>query len=560
MLIRGIFIIKKINLEAVFLLIVFSVMLWAGCAVLFDHKLSHDFPFAYLASDTFQHQVRAESIKLMGNYRYEAPYIVAGYTDNPGFYQPLVYHTGVLFSYLSGLETYDSAYLIVFLFGCFAALTMYLIIRQSNKHIAVLSVPLSVLLFSQALYIGFTWGHWPSVTAQFFLIAFFWGISKIDLKSSFILFAIFLSGIIMTHTSEAVFAAIFLFIYFIYRFIKKDYSLLLKNAVIGSIISFIACFYYLVIFKFTWAKMQPYSFNVQPTWGSPMFGLLSFKFLLIFLIAGFILSFIYLKKKQRLVFFIGFVMLLMGYGNYFGFGLRAFQARFFWPIYLSVFFGVGIYFILKNFIKKQKSAYFAAALLFLLMLNLSVSGKIIPVTSRFTSQGLMTGQHWQMFKWFQDNVEEGKVLFFYGDFYSQNAILRNTHLPPYMASTKDMVSALQNKTIKRSYKISLLGDHHGVFYAYRKSFFDYGYHAEEEESKDPTYYYSKARDICDFDYYVFDKVSQQSALAQYNILIANELIKNEWIQQAFNNEYVVVLKNNKPGEDCINDKIIDNFI
>lgn len=547
---------KKINLEAIFLLIVFSVMLWAGCAVLLDHKISHDFPFAYLASDTFQHQIRTESIKLMGNYKYEAPYIVAGYKDNIGFYPPLIYHMGILFSNVVGLETYDGVYLLMFILGSISAFLMYLIIRQINKNIAILSLPLSILIFSGPLYIAFTWGYWPSVIAQFFLIAFFWSLSRIDLKKSFILFAIFLSGIIMTHTSEAIFAAIFLSFYFIYKFIKKDYLPLLKNAIIGSIISFIACFYYLIIFKFTWAKMQPYSFNVQPAWGSPMFGLLSFKFLLIFLIAGFILSFIYLKKKLHLAFFIGFIMLLIGYGNYFGFGPRAFQARFFWPIYFSVFFGLGIYFILKNFVKKQKSIYFAIALLFLLIMNISTFTKITPVTSRFTSQGLMTNQHWEMFEWFQDNVEDGKVLFFYGDFYGQNAILRNTHLPPYMVNTRDLTGALQNKTIKRNYKISLLGDHHGVYYAYRRSFFDYGYHAQEEESKDPTYY-KKVRDICGFDYYVLDKLSQQPVLAQYNMLIANELLKKKWIQPVFNNEYVVVLKNNKPGDECINEKRID---
>ncbi len=548
---------NKINIEGIFLLAIFSVMLWAGYAVLFDHKLKHDFPYAYLASDTFQHQVRAESIKLMGNYKYEAPYIVAGYTDNVGFYQPQIYHLGVLFSYASGLETYDSTYLIVFVLACFAALIMYFIVRQLNKNIAILSIPLAVIIFSQAPYIGFTWGHWPSVTAQFFLVAFFWAISKIDLEKSFILFAVFLSAIIMTHTSEAVFAAIFLIIYFIYKLMKKDYKTLLKQSVIGALISFIVCFYYLAIFKFTWAKMQPYSFSVELSWGSPMFGLLSFKVLLIFLLIGLIISFFYILKNKEagIGIFIGVVMLLIGYGNYYGFGQRAFQARFFWPIYFSVFFGIGIYSLFKLVKKAGTIASFGTAVAFLLILNIPSFSVITPTTARFTTPGIMTAQHWEMFKWFQNSVVEGKVLFFYGDAYNQNAILRNTHLPPYMVNQNDYTSALQNRTIKRKYEINLLGDHHGVYYAYKKSFFSYGYHAQEEESKDPTYFYKKARDICDFDYYVFDRVSQPQTqgIIQYNMVIANQLLKNGWIKAVFANDYVAVLKNNKPREDCINE-------
>ena len=97
-------------------------------------------------------------------------------------------------------------------------------------------------------------------------------------------------------------------------------------------------------------------------------------------------------------------------------------------------------------------------------------------------------------------------------------------------------------------KINLLGDHHGVYYAYRKSLFDYGYHAEEMGD---NYFYDVKRDICDFDYIIMDKVSRQEALAQYNIIIANELLKNDFIKPVFDNNVVVILKNNNRGEDCI---------
>ena len=68
----------KINLEKIMLIIFFAILLYIGPGVLFDHKIKHDFPFAYGASDAFQHQIRAESIKDMGNFRYEASYLVKG--------------------------------------------------------------------------------------------------------------------------------------------------------------------------------------------------------------------------------------------------------------------------------------------------------------------------------------------------------------------------------------------------------------------------------------------------------------------------------------------------
>ena len=65
----------KIDMEKIILLIFFAAILFLGPGVLFDHKIKHDFPFAYSASDAFQHQVRADAIKDMGNFRYESSYI-----------------------------------------------------------------------------------------------------------------------------------------------------------------------------------------------------------------------------------------------------------------------------------------------------------------------------------------------------------------------------------------------------------------------------------------------------------------------------------------------------
>ena len=125
----------KLDLEKIYLILIFFFLLWAGVANLWDYQIKHDFPFAYMASDTFQHQIRAESIKQMGNYRNEAFYISGGFKDAIGFYPPLMYHLDVIMSHLTGIETYDISYLMVFVIICFSALTFYFIIRKFNKNI-----------------------------------------------------------------------------------------------------------------------------------------------------------------------------------------------------------------------------------------------------------------------------------------------------------------------------------------------------------------------------------------------------------------------------------------
>ena len=65
----------------------------------------------------------------------------------------------------------------------------------------------------------------------------------------------------------------------------------------------------------------------------------------------------------------------------------------------------------------------------------------------------------------------------------------------------------------------------------------------------PQDYLSGKKDICGFDYYVFDKVSRQPVFAQYNLLVASEL-QSKGSVKVFENPVLIVMKNSK-GADCI---------
>jgi len=553
----------KINLEKIILSIFFIVVLFLGPGVLFGHKIAHDFPFAYSASDAFQHQVRAEAIKDMGNFRYEASYISSGIEGTVGRYPPIMYHIAVVFSHFSGIEVYDAIYFIVVFFAIIAGFIMYLIIRDFNKTVALISLPLSMLIFSFPISIGFLWGHWPSILSQSFLVLFFWCIMKKDMKYSYILIALSLSATALTHTSETIFAFIFLALFFAIKLVVKKLNKNdIKNMVLSLIIFFIISIYYLLIFQNTWARGQPYSFAVQPIWeGNPGFYIAGFGLLLIPMIIGFIFSMSKLKSLHISI-ILGLAMLIGGFLNYIGFQLRSFQIRFFWPIYLSIFMGFGIYVLLKFVVKKWNFTYTSTIFIIVAVL-LAGAVKLpilkqtdvqvipsIPSINRVTSQGMMDLHHWQALKWLSENTgQESKIYFFYGDIYNQDAMLRNSKRSHHQVDPDDFVKAIQDRKIKRVYVSELPGDTGGGI-TIMNSLFDFELATESL----PSEYFFGPQDICKFDYIVFDKVSQQQVLAQYNLLIAQELVNKDYINPVFDNEVVVILKNNQAGDDCIEER------
>jgi len=546
----------KLDLEKIILLVFFTVMLYLGPGVLFDHSISHDFPFGYGASDTFQHQTRAEAIKDIGN-KFDAAYIVKGNDDFVLIYPPIMYQLAIIFSYASGLEIYDTIYFIITFLPVIAALVMYFVIRSFNKTVAILSLPFSLLIFSSPASTGFLWGHWPSVIAQSFLILVFWSVSKINIKYSFVLIAIAISGTALAHTSSTIFAFIFLALLFGLRLILRKLTKEEFKSMFLAVITFIIIsFYYLIIFINTWAVKQPYEFFVMQVWeGNPGLYMGGFGLLLIPMVIGIIFS-IAKIKTSHVVIIASIAMLIGGFMNYVGFHVRSFQMRFFWPIYLSVLIGLGIYVVLKLVIKKWNIIY--TSVLFIILLVL-VSGVVnlpiikqtsvqnipsIPHLNSGTSPGLMDPFHWEALTWFEDNTQKNAtVYFFYGDIYGQDAILRNTKRVHQQVVPGDFIDALQEKKIKKEYISETPGDGAGSFYK-RISFFHF-----EKPVKVPGQYYG-SRNICIFDYHVFDKVSRQDVLAQYNLLIANEMLK-KGAQVVFDNGVVIVLKNNNVGDDCI---------
>ncbi len=552
--------IKFKHIEILYLILIFGLLMYVSVGTLWDHKIEHDFPYGYLASDGFQHQVRAESIKNMGNYRNEAFYAVKGSTFAPviGFYSSLSHHLAVLLSYNSGLETYDTIYFLVFLMPIISAFIMYLMIRKFSKNIALLAIPFSFLVFARNNFILITWGHWPAFFGHFFLICIFWAMLRFKLKASYVLLGLFMSASFLSHPSEFIFGVLFIGLYLVVDFIriKKIDVSSVKKVIFAGVLFFILCFYYFIIWKSTWVANQGVSYYLNlfsiTSYGNDPFVYLSFfKWLWVILGIGLIVGVFLLRKKKNVALLVGFFVLVISYGNYFGFERHALRTRALWGIYLSVFFGLGVYYVLKFLVKKWRKEYsIVLGVVFLLIFGgfLGQLSNIIPVRDTFTSPGIMNKYHWDAMVWISENTAlDSKVYFFYGDTYEQDAQLRNVERAHFLAITDDLIASLQNKTIKRFYLTERPGDTGGIGSPYRKSFFKFGFATHETDE-----YITRQRDICEFDYYIFDKASSYyPALAQYNALIANKLMENDFIDAVYANDLVVVLRNNNPGGDCI---------
>lgn len=238
--------------------------------------------------------------------------------------------------------------------------------------------------------------------------------------------------------------------------------------------------------------------------------------------------------------------------NYIGFELRSFQIRFFWPIYLSIFFGFGIYFLLRLMVKNWNVMY--SIFLFIVFTVLILGAVKIPGIPHYAntpnSEGLMDKYHWESLKWMSEKTEKNsKILFFYGDIYSQDALLRNTKRLHYQIDPDEFIKVIQNKKIERNYVSEIPGDTGGSTMV-RTGLFSF----EDPSQKMPSEHFFGQHDICQFDYLIFDKVSRAPVLAQYNLFIENELLKKDYIKNSFENQAVVILKNNKIGADCIEER------
>lgn len=525
------------SFEKIFLLLFIGVFLFFSIGELSDNRISHDFPYRYYASDAFLHLGNAENVKLTGFYKNHPPYISAGFEDVAPLDPPGMDYLSSIMSYFTKIQVYDILPLLAVILTLFGVLAFYCLLRLTSPNIAILSLPLSILLCTKKFFLGIAWGHFDTYAAFAFFIVAIWLFSKLDRKFILIPLSIVISAAFMTHGGEAIFIGGFAVVYFIVRYFTTGIEgAHIWKISLSGLVAIILSFPFLKVFYFVYAQEPGQLFTLNFSTNPSIPALFDFGWMLIFIGVGLILSFLLLKEKNNIIITFSMFIFVLSFLNYIGFS-KAFDLRWFWPASLSTFFGVSLYFGTR-LIKGWKTAYSILVSIVFLVILISV------FHTTLSGSGLMNLNHWDMFKWIENNTAtDSKVYYFYGDTFGQTAILYNGKRVSYYIDLDDYVNTIKENKITRFYESSIIIEVVGGL-PYSTGIFSFGHHLDKIDV-------GGNMDICSFDYLVFDKVSVNQIFSIYNVGVRDILLNKTWTEMVYDNPVASIVKNNKKGEDCI---------
>lgn len=557
--------------EIAIIAVVFALMLYLGPGTASQHRLAHDSPVGYSASDSFQHLARAQSIKDMGQYRMEAPYIVAGLQDIIGFYPPLIYHLTALLSHATGLQTHDALILLIGLAIALGGLLSYFLARSLGKPVALMAIPLILFMATGKSFLGVvTFGQMPFFLSALFLLGTGWAMSNAGLPRSAVLIAMFLTGTTMTHTSETIFLAILLGLIFLLAAAKwlpqkkiegiKAMASENRQLILGLILAAAATLYFWPMFIGIWLKALPYRFTVEVTSASfPAATVFptDYGFMLVALLLGIAATvLLMIQKRQELgnvlhskmfPLFFSLFMLIAGYGTYAGFGLRSFQLRLAWPLLLAPLAAFGTYQLirmavlpfLRKIIKDAAPTMFYAAVAAMLSIG------VIAAYYEPPSSGGIGADRWNAMRWIADSTPGNATVYvLYSHAFSQTSALYSTERRTYFLEFPTFAGIINqlvaNGTFNRMTPVTIPSDS-GPGFPYRTGSFSFDRHISTTKTSDMI-------DICSAGYYLIDKALGDQALTQANIYFLQQFV-NKGMTVEYDTPAAIVLRNH--GGDCI---------
>lgn len=573
----------SLNSEYLFLAVFVAVFLATGLGV-YEQKLSHPYPVGYFASDAFFHQSEATWMKEQGTIKYALPNIEGGRKDVYDSHPPFVFETVGTLSYASGLQVYDTIYLFVIVMLLLLGLLVYIIIRRFNKNVAVLSLPLTLLVytppFSQAIFFG----QWLFIAGALFMVACFWAISRLEEKHAFALLAIFMAATALAHQPELLFAGMFLAIYLAAKWIKTRHALKeFVPVIVSGLTAFALSAYSLNIFRLTWLMTYIEDAKLGLTKGTGVaekgFSDVTLQSLGmglqisimtqigLLIIAGLILSLLLIfgKKKTDKTYthmwpaWIALFIFGISYLTFLGLAKRAFAHRWLWHFYFAFFFGLALYYGLKFVVRKWSITYStAAAVVLLILLAMPSYGK--------TQGSLMDQNNWEAMKWAAGNLPaNASVHVFDLGRLQQSSALYNMRRVSYIIhrnayqkafELQEEIRGLEDIKIADTYEFGLASAYSHLLCD--KGAFDYGYYHTYLPSSDPECHdefkepASPPREtkLCSMEY-LYINTAENGNIALYNNAMAQKLIKKEWIKSVYSNPSITILKNSRPGDECI---------
>lgn len=568
----------NLNAEYLFLAAFIAVFLATGLGV-YGQKLSHPYPVGYFASDAFFHQAETEWMKEQGTIKYALPNIEGGRKDVYDSHPPFVFEAVGTLSYASGLQVYDAIYLFVIIMLLLLGLLVYIIIRRFNKNVAVLSLPLTLLVYTQPFSQSIFFGQWLFIAGALFMMASFWAISRLGEKNSFILLAIFMAATALAHQPELLFAAMFLAIYLSAKWIKTRHALKeFVPVVLSGLTAFVLSAYSLNIFRLTWLMtyVEDAKLGLAKGTGVAEKGFsdvtlqsigIGFQINVLTLIglliaAGLVLSLLLIfgkKKAEIWPAWIAFFILGISYLTFLGLAKRAFAHRWLWHFYFAFFFGLAAYYGLKAVVRKWNMTYsVAAAVVLLILFAMPSYGK--------TQGSLMDQNNWEAMKWAAGNLPENSSVYVFDlGRLQQSSALYNMRRTSYIIHRNSYQKAfelqgeirgLEDIKISEAYEFGLASAYSHLLCD--RGAFDYGYYhaylpsADPEchdEFKEPTAPPRETK-LCSMEY-LYINTAENGNIALYNSAMAQKLLKKEWIRSVYSNPGITILKNSRSGDECL---------
>ena len=526
--------------EPAFVSLVFVILVWAAYAGLAGHTLVHSFPHGYYASDAFQDDRWAQVIIDTGQYQYFPHFMTEGNDKVVAWYPPLLFHSSALLSLTSGVQNYDVEIVLVAVIVALGALLFYFFIRKIHEKIAILCVPLFVFLFLKTFRFGYSFGQWGALVGAALGVGIIWSYFWMEKRGMEYVLGVFVAAAFSMHFPEMTFALGFILLHYLFTVYSRGFDVVfLKRLLCGAALSVILSLSYIPRFVANFSIETGGSFLdlSKPILeaGYPVAGLSDFGLLSWMVGAGLVVGVVFVQKKELWSpMLLSLFMLLIGFTNYLGgtLGSRAFHARLFWPVYLALFFGISLYFIVGKF------SFSTPLVLCVLSLLLSVGISAASYESA-PSPGLLDPYHFEAYQWISANTaESAKVYFLYGAPYSQVATLWYTGRETYRLNHLEMQRVAQSPpTVKRGY-LSVGG---GTWMMVSQGLFDVTVLPNFEDQLD----------ICTMDYFVLDRGGGPRQLLEFNLAVANQLVSSNTTSVVFTNDVVAILKNNAVGKDCL---------
>ncbi|MBI2138798.1 hypothetical protein HYU13_04365 [Candidatus Woesearchaeota archaeon] len=549
------------NFESALIIIFSTVFLFIALGQPWGNKIAHPFPTSYLASDAYFHQAMAEYAKEQGGVKWAAPWSIGGYEGVLDSHPPIVYHLAAALSTATGIEVYDSLMFLAVISYLLAILVASMIWRKANKKIAMLALPAGLLVLTAKLTPLIFWGYWLLLAGIMFMLAAFWGILHFESERSIIPLAFFFSALALSHQPEFTFAGLFFAALLAIkvwkeRSISKD--LILKTGKF-AILTGVLVFYSLLVFSNTFLLAEGF----RKTWdmqkavgGYPPFDLVDLGIFGLVALGGIVLFFISRKDSMKVP-AVSLYCFILGYFIWLGMGKRAYAHRLFWIIYLSFFFGLALYTLLKLIVKSASTpVYFGVSFLLIGIFAQSV------FSNTNVGQGSMNQYDWDALKWISESLpKDAWVYYFYSDALASNAPLYNAQRVSFNIRLKPFIEAIQQGKIRRSYSFHL-ADGYPV-YIHPNGLFSFCFYNAELKPRNDSFEclpeYQKylpvpgedeEKDVCGIEYAYFARAASTPALAQYGMAISELLLKNDWIKEIYSNPLVSIVHNEKPGVDC----------